>query len=165
VDSETASVNSYDGLIAAKKKEVNALTKMIEEKLERSGSLAVEIQEMKNDLGDTAESLEEDKKFLADMEKNCAEKTKLYEENTKYRTQELSALADTIKVLNDDDALELFKKTLPGSASFLQVDVSTLQMKSRALGMINALRHNRKSPQLDFIALSLRGKKKLGLRR
>jgi len=159
VDSETAAVNSYDGLIAAKKKEVNALTKMIEEKLERSGSLAVEIQEMKNDLGDTAESLEEDKKFLADMEKNCAEKTKLYEENTKYRTQELSALADTIKVLNDDDALELFKKTLPGSASFLQVDVSTLQMKSRALGMINALRHNRKSPQLDFIALSLRGKK------
>merc|ERR1719331_2662238 len=63
------------------------------------------------------------------------------------------------EVLNDDDALELFKKTLPGSASLLQVAVSASQMKSEALNMINALRRHRRSPQLDFIALSLRGKK------
>jgi len=159
VDAEAAAQKGYDEVMAAKKKEVNALTKMIEEKLERSGSLAVEIQEMKNDLGDTAEGLEEDKKFIADLEKNCELKTKMFQENVKYRTQELLALADTIKILNDDDALELFKKTLPGSASFLQVEVSTEQMKSQALSMINQLRRQRKSPQLDFIALSLRGKK------
>lgn len=159
VDAEAAAVKSFDGLIAAKKKEVNALTKMIETKLERSGTLAVEIQEMKNDLGDTAEGLEDDKKFLADMDKNCADKKTMYEENVKYRTQELAALADTIKVLNDDDALELFKKTLPGSASFLQVEISTAQTKQQALSMINGLRRHHKSPQLDFIALSLRGKK------
>jgi len=156
---EKAAVASFEELMAAKKKEVNALSKMIEEKLERSGALAVQIQEMKNDLGDSAEGLEEDKKFLADLDKNCAEKTKLYEENVKYRTQELLALADTIKVLNDDDALELFKKTLPGSASFLQVQVSTSQLRSQALSMINSLRHGRQSPRLDFIALSLSGKK------
>merc|ERR1719223_108274 len=132
MDTEAAAVKSYDELMAAKKKEVNALTKMIEEKLERSGSLAVEIQEMKNDLGDTADGLADDKKFLADMEKNCAEKTQLFEENVKYRTQELAALADTIKILNDDDALELFKKTLPApEASFLQVEVTTGQMRAR----------------------------------
>jgi len=159
IASEAAAVKAFDALVAAKKKEVNALTKMIEEKLERSGNLAVEIQEMKNDLGDTAEGLEEDKKFLADMDKNCELKQKLYEENVKYRMQELAALADTIKVLNDDDALELFKKALPGAASFLQVEVSTSQMKSQALGMINALRRQRRSPKLDFIALSLQGKK------
>jgi len=158
-DAENKAIKAYEGLMAAKTKEVNALTKMIEEKLERSGALGVEIQEMKNDLGDTAEGLEEDKKFLADLDKNCELKQKLYEENVKYRTQELAALADTIKVLNDDDALELFKKTLPGSASFLQVEVSAADMKSRALSMINSLRRGRRSPQLDFIALSLRGKK------
>jgi chromosome segregation ATPase len=159
-DAEEAAVKSYDELMAAKTKEVNALTKMIEEKLERSGELAVEIQEMKNDLGDTAESLEEDKKFLADLDKNCAEKTKLFEENVKYRTQELAALADTIKILNDDDALELFKKTLPApEASFLQVEVTTAQMRARALSMINLARRSTHRPELDFIALSLRGKK------
>merc|ERR1711943_156151 len=145
---------------AAKTKEVNALTKMIEEKLQRSGDLAVKIQEMKNDLGDTADSLEEDKKFLADLDKNCAEKTKLFEENVKYRTQELAALADTIKILNDDDALELFTKTLPApEANFLQVEVTTAQMRARALSMINALRRSTHRPEIDFIALSLRGKK------
>jgi len=159
VDSEKAAVKKYDGLIAAKTKEVNALTKMIEEKLERSGELAVEIQEMKNDLGDTADSLEEDKKFLQDLDKNCAEKTKLFEENVKYRTQELAALADTIKILNDDDALELFKKALPApEASFLQVQVTTGQMRAKALSLITALRSSHR-PEIDFIALSLRGKK------
>jgi len=160
VDEEATAVKQYDALMAAKTKEVNALTKMIEEKLERSGALAVEIQEMKNDLGDTADSLEEDKKFLADLDKNCAEKTKLFEENVKYRTQELAALADTIKILNDDDALELFKKTLPApEASFLQVEVTTGQLRARALSMITALRRDSHRPEIDFIAMSLRGKK------
>ena len=81
------------------------MTKMIEEKLIRIGDLGVAIQQMKNDLGDTGESLMEDKKFVADLDKKCDEKQKLYEENVKYRTQELAALADTIKIFNDDDAL------------------------------------------------------------
>ena len=33
------------------------------------------------------------------------------------RAEELVALADTIKILNDDDALDLFKKTLPSASS------------------------------------------------
>jgi len=161
-DEETAAIASFDGLMAAKKKEVDSLTKMIEDKLQRVGDLGVEIQEMKNDLGDTADSLEDDKKFLADLDKNCAGKQKLYDENVKMRGQELAALADTIKVLNDDDALELFKKTLPGaSASFLQIQVSTGAMKNRALALIQLAQSSSfaRRPALDFISLALRGKK------
>merc|ERR1719359_2676269 len=122
---EDAAIAAYDELMAAKTKEVNALTKAIEEKMTRSGELAVAIVEMKNDLGDTAEALIEDKKFLADLEKNCAKKSAEWEEIVKTRNEELLALADTIKILNDDDSLELFKKTLPSaSASFVQVKVS-----------------------------------------
>jgi len=161
-DEETAAIAAYDGLMAAKKKEVESLTKMIEDKLQRVGDLGVEIQEMKNDLGDTADSLADDKKFLADLDKNCASKQKLYDENVKMRGQELAALADTIKVLNDDDALELFKKTLPGaSASFLQIQVSASAMKSRALALIQEAQSSsvQRRPALDFISLALRGKK------
>merc|ERR1719169_168666 len=110
---------------------------MIEKKLTRVGDLGVEIQEMKNDAGDTADALADDAKFLEDLDKNCAVKQKLFDENVKYRTGELAALSDTIKILNDDDALELFKKTLPGaSASFMQVEVSTKAMQSRALDIL-----------------------------
>jgi len=155
---EKKAVSDFEALMAAKKKEVDALSAMIEQKLTRVGDLGVEIQEMKNDLGDTSDGLADDAKFLEDLDKNCAIKQKLFDENVRYRTQELAALADTIKMLNDDDALELFKKTLPGaSASFMQVTVSSQAMRSRALSLIKEV--NDRRPALDFIALALHGKK------
>merc|ERR1719321_1889357 len=78
--------------------------------------------QMKEDVEDTVEALAEDKKFLADLEKNCAAKTKDWEYRSKMRSEEIIAIAETIKILNDDDALELFKKTLP-SPSLLQTRV------------------------------------------
>jgi len=153
---EEAAIKAYDELMAAKTKEVNALTKALEEKMTRVGEVAVEIVQMKNDLGDTAEALVEDKKFLADLEKNCATKTAEWEEIVKTRNEELLALADTIKVLNDDDALELFKKTLPGSASFVELSVTSNTVRGRALA---ALRSAPRSVHIDFIALAIQGRK------
>jgi len=153
---EAAAIKAYDTLTAAKTKEVNALTKAIEEKMTRVGELAVEIVQMKNDLGDTAEALVEDKKFLADMEKNCATKEAEWSEIVATRNEELLALADTIKVLNDDDTLELLKKTLPGASSLLQVTVSTMAVRARALA---AIRGAKRSVHLDFIALAIQGRK------
>merc|ERR1719261_1380761 len=72
----------------------------------------------------------------------------------KMRGQELIALADTIKILNDDDALELFKKTLPSSASFLQLKVGASMVRALAMAMLR----NTHRPELDLIALALRGK-------
>jgi len=157
---EASSVAAFEELVAAKKKEIEALTGMIEDKLVRVGNLGVEIQQMKNDAGDTAEGLVDDKKFLEDLDKNCAIKQKLFDENVKYRGEELLALADTIKMLNDDDALELFKKTLPGASSFIELKVSSASMKSQALALIQEVqRNNKRRPELDFISLALRGKK------
>merc|ERR1719281_1887106 len=107
---EEAAKKSYEELMAAKKKEVEALTKAIEEKLVRVGELGVKIAEMKNDLEDTQETLAEDTKYLADLGKTCAAKTKEWEARCKSRSEELLALADTIKILNDDDALELLRR-------------------------------------------------------
>merc|ERR1719281_212122 len=158
---EEAAIKAYDELMAAKKKEVETLTAAIEEKLVRVGELGVKIAEMKNDLEDTEETLGEDTKYLADLGKTCEAKTKEWDARCKERSEELLALADTIKILNDDDALELFKKTLP-SASFLQLQVTQAAMKNRALQMIrDAQQQGRlaKSVKLDFIALALHGKK------
>jgi len=156
ITKENEAKAAYEELMAAKTKEKEVLTQMIEDKLTRIAELGVKIAEMKNDLGDTAEALIEDQKFLADLEKNCATKTKEWEEICKTRAEELLALQETIKILNDDDALELFKKTLP-SASFLQIQVSAKSMRQRALQMILSATDGR--PQIDMIALALRGKK------
>jgi len=159
IAAEEAAIAAYKELMAAKEKEIAALTKMIEEKLTRIAELKVDIATMKNDLTDTEEGLIEDKKFLADLEKNCATKEKEWAEICKMRQLELVALADTIKILNDDDALELFKKTLP--SSFLQIQVTTDSMRARALSIVQQARRTSElaRPQLDFIALTLSGKK------
>jgi len=156
---EDAAIKNFEELTAAKAKEIESLTGAIEEKSLRTGELAVNIAEMKNDLDDTTASLLEDKKFLADMKANCDTKSAEWDTVVKTRAEEIVALAETIKILNDDDALELFKKTLPSpSASFVQVKVNKKSLRQRALTMIQAAQNGKPArQQLDFIALALRG--------
>merc|ERR1719326_1134002 len=158
-DAENSAIKKYDELMAIKSKEVASLTTSIENKIKLIGELGIKIVEMKEDVDDTAKGMEEDKKFLQDLEKNCATKTAEWDERVKTRGEELAALADTIKILNDDDALELFKKTLPGASSFVQMSVSAASMKSRALAVLkDAHTRGHHRAQLDFILLARRGK-------
>merc|ERR1719150_1517783 len=92
---------------------------------------------MKNDLSDTEESLIADNDFLAELGKSCSTKTEEFQVEVKTRGEELVAISETIKVLNDDESLELFKKTLPSTgASLLQMDASVVSMQARALAAI-----------------------------
>jgi len=152
---EAEAVKTYDALMAAKKKELDANTAALESKLERVGQTGLDIVEMKEDLDDTKKALAEDKKFLAELQEGCSTKQAEWDERCKVRADELLALGDTIKVLNDDDALELFKKTLP-SPSFIQTQTSSTLMRKRALAVVQLAQAHSKRPELDFIALALR---------
>jgi len=156
---EEAAIAAFEELKAAKAKEIDALQKSIEEKMTRIGEIAVKVAEMGNELEDTKEDLEESKKFLAELDVNCENKKKEWAAYQKMQGEELLALADTIKILNDDDALELFKKTLPGSASsFLQIEVTAKSAMAKAL---QTLKDNRRGsdPRVDLIEVALRGGK------
>merc|ERR1712217_233357 len=160
---EDAAIKAYKELMAAKTKEINALTASIEKKLTKIGELSVAITQAKNELGDAGEAILADKEFLANLEKNCATKTAEWEVIVKTRTEELVALAETIKVLNDDDALELFKKTLPSAASsFVQLGQAYSSTRSRAMVELAKAREAAapaNHARLDLIGLALRGKK------
>jgi septal ring factor EnvC (AmiA/AmiB activator) len=159
---EASAQADYEALVAAKKKEIEANTKAIEEKTERVGNIAVEVATKANDLEDTKEGLAEDKKFLADLEKNCELKKAEWAEYRKMQSMELIALADTIKVLNDDDALELFKKTLPSAASsFLQIQAKASKSRRTALAMLQNVHvaDRNRDPRLDVLEVALRGGK------
>ncbi len=69
----------------------------------------------------------------------------------KTRQQEMLALVDAIKILNDDDALELFKKNSP---KCIDSSVRTLLHVQ-----IVADRVFEGNPSFDFISLALKGKK------
>jgi len=166
---ERTSVKSYDELFAAKTNEVEILTAQIEAEQARIGELGVEIAMMENDMENSKKSAAEDTKFLAELGTNCAKKEKEWDEIEKMRFEELTALTETIKMLNDDDALEVFKKTLPSAAvSLLQVQVSAATLRTQALTALRGTAHSETEsrdahlparPQVDLIALALRGNK------
>jgi len=159
ISAEQAAVSAYEGLMAAKKKEVAALTQAFQEKTERVGNLGVEIATMENDIEDTQEGLAADQRFAADMKANCAERESVHAKEMQMRADETVALADTVKILNDDDALELFKKTLPSaSASLVQLQDSSSSRRMRATAVLEQVKPSQRR-NLDFVLLALRGRK------
>merc|ERR1719199_2468613 len=152
---ENAAIKDFKGLMAAKTKEINALTKEIETKIAQVGELGVELVTQKEDLDDTSKQLMEDEEFLKNLETDCETKDEEWATHKKIRAEELLALADTIKILNDDDALDLFKKTLP-TPSLLQITESGRAVKGRA---VVALQKSKGDFRLNLIALALKGRK------
>jgi hypothetical protein len=161
-EEEAGQVKSYDELMAAKAKQVEALTASIEKKSVKIGELQVSIVTMKNDLTETEAALIADQKFIADLSKSCETKKAEMEERVKTRSEELVAIQETIKILNDDDALELFKKTLP-STSLLQVEDRSKvdKIRTKALLMVRKMKSgaaDASRPGLDLLAMALSGR-------
>jgi len=158
-EEETSRKNAEE-LLSAKTKEVESIQAQIEDKSARLGAIGVQTSEKINDIEDTKEAVAADQKFLQELEQGCSTKTAEWEQIKKNRAEEIVALAETIKVLNDDDALDLFNKAMPkpAGASFLQVQVAASALRSRALAEIRKGSRRSRSPKLDLIALALNGK-------
>merc|ERR1719407_398063 len=126
---EATAVTGFEELSAAKAAEIASATSAIESKTKRSGEVAVEVVQTKDDLEDTLAEVKETEAFLGDLGKQCAEKKAEWSERQKMRAEEVSAISEAIKVLNDDDALDLFKKTVP---SMVQTGMQFLQKSSKS---------------------------------
>merc|ERR1719456_783766 len=103
-------------LTASKNKEIEVATAAIESKTVRTGELAVSIVQTQNALDDTEEEQKDNEQFLSTLKVQCVEKTKEWQARSAARAEEVAAISEAIAILNDDDALDTFKKT-----SFLQV--------------------------------------------
>jgi len=162
-DDEFSAAKGYEELKAAKTDEVSAATAAIEQKTARSGELAVEIVQTEDDLEDTQAEIAETESFLGDLGAQCASKKSEWAERQKMRAEEVSAISEAIKILNDDDSLDLFKKTAfvqQQGMRFLQKD-SSLSVARRARHLVVSLMQTSRSneSQLAFLAAALKSKK------
>jgi hypothetical protein len=160
---EFSAAKAYEELKAAKTDEVNAATAAIEQKTKRSGALAVEIVQTEDDLEDTQAEIAETESFLGDLQSQCASKKSEWAERQKTRAEEVSAISEAIRILNDDDSLDLFKKTAfvqQQGMRFLQKD-SNLSVARRARHLVVSLMQTGRSneSQLAFLAAALQSKK------
>jgi len=134
VAAEEAAAAGFEELAAAKKAEIAAASEAIESKTVRSGELAVSVTTTADDIEDTTAEMKETQAFLANLSVQCAEKKKEWAERQSMRAEEVAAIGEAIKILNDDDALDLFKKTL----SLSQTSAVLLQDKSTSARALRA---------------------------
>merc|ERR1719271_1380329 len=130
------------------KAEISAASSAIETKTQRSGELAVSVVTTADDIDDTTKELGDLQEFLANLASQCATKKSEWAGRQQVRAEEIAAISEAIKILNDDDALDLFKKTLAldqaprnvASHSFgmLQLNVAKSPVM-RAHGMLDVL--------------------------
>merc|ERR1719197_34335 len=112
---EEKAVAGFADLKASKEKEVEMATEAIEAKTGRAGELAVSVVQTKDALEDTAAEAADTEKFMAQLASQCATKEKEWAERSNMRAMEVEAISEAISILNDDDALDVFKKALPSS--------------------------------------------------
>mmetsp|Transcript_44640 Transcript_44640/g.95249 ORF Transcript_44640/g.95249 Transcript_44640/m.95249 type:complete len:703 (-) Transcript_44640:40-2148(-) len=155
---ENESIAGFNGLNAAKNREIQASTDAIEENMKKSGEYAVGIVTMKGNKEDTEDALASDEGYLDELEKGCEDTMKDYELVKQSRSEELAAVADTINILNDDDALDLFKKALPTPESFLQVDATFKQLRAQAAAAVRNIASHSRNPGLDLLTMAMTAK-------
>jgi chromosome segregation ATPase len=155
IQEEEEAIESFVALTDAKKKEVAAATRGINEKTGRKAIQTQQLADYKEELEDITASLAADSKFSINLKKTCAQKTAEHEASTEARNEEKIAISEAIKILNDDESLELMKKTLPGSssaASFIQAGMvrrhETLPQR-KALSFL-AVKMETYQPQIDL---------------
>merc|ERR1719428_2010206 len=114
---EKKSVTEFGELKAAKTSEISAGEEMAKEKTALLAKTKVQLGEAKEDLEDTTSAMEADQAFLVDLKERCSVSDSEWEERSKTRALEIAAVGETIKILTDEDAHDLFASTM----SFLQL--------------------------------------------
>jgi len=168
LDTENTAVAGFASLKSSKEKEIEVATESIESKMSRSGELAVSIVQAKDGLEDNTEEVADTEKALDSLHKQCAMKEKEYSAATKDRADEVAALSAAIGVLNDDDALDVFKKAVPaamvqeGPTAFLQRSSHKATRAVKAQAILASAAARAHSPQLNIMLVSLKSKIRMG---
>merc|ERR1719331_202560 len=138
---EAKAAAAFADLSASKNKEVEVATGAIESKTVRSGELAVSTVQAQNALDDSEDELADAEKMASTLKVQCAEKTTEFQARSKLRSEEVAAISEAIAILNDDDALDVFKKAVPqaapeGTVGFLQSKHTKASKLQKAHAMV-----------------------------
>lgn len=124
---EKTSGSEFAALKSAKNAELKAGEKLIKEKTAQLGRTKVANAEAKEDLEDTTNALSADQAFLVDLKERCSVSSSEWEQRSAVRAKEIMAVSEAIGILTDDDAHDLFHKSL----SFIQMS-STRRVVTKA---------------------------------
>merc|ERR1719217_519706 len=166
IATEEKAIAGFADLKASKEKEIEMATEAIETQTGRSGEVAVSIVQTKDGIEDTTEELADTEKFITQLATECKTKEGEWAEKCKVRAEEVKAISEAISILNDDDALDVFKKAR--GASFVQEQLGFLQKSNnlaskaqKAQAIIAAAAGKANNAQMNVLLYTLNSHLKL----
>merc|ERR1719281_700582 len=113
---EQQALTSYSQMKMAKNAELSAATKQYESKKADLADTDEKLADSRMDLKDTDKQLAADTAFLADLKDRCSNMDSTWAARQKVRSEEVTAISETLTILTNDDARDNFSKTV----AFLQ---------------------------------------------
>merc|ERR1719160_1562764 len=166
VKAEETAIAGFADLKASKEKEIEMATEAIETKTQRAGEVAVSVVQTKDSIEDTEAELADTEKFLTQLATECKTKEGEMAERAKIRAEEVKAISEAISILNDDDALDVFKKARPSALvqeelGFLQKSSNFASKAKKAQAILAVAAARAHSTQLNVLLFTLNSKLKL----
>merc|ERR1719460_58976 len=163
IATEEKSIAGFGELKASKETEIETATEAIETKTQRAGEVAVLCVQTKDSLEDTKEELADAEKLLTQLDTECKTKETEWGEKCKVRAEEVKAISEAISILNDDEALDVFKKARPSALvqqdlGFLQKSNSPASKAKKAQAILVAAAKKANSTQLNLLMFTLNSK-------
>jgi hypothetical protein len=160
IAAEEKAIAGFAELKASKESEIELATEAIETKTQRSGDVAVSAVQTKDSLGDAGEELTDTEKLLVQLSTECKTKESEFAEKSKIRAEEVKAISEAISILNDDDALDVFKAARGASLvqeqlGFLQKSNSPASKAKKAQAILAAAAKKANTPQLNLLLYTL----------
>lgn len=153
--------SAHQAMLKTQNEIVTAAQQSIQKKTSRIGDLRVEKVNMQNDYDDSVQLQKENANMLQQLKTDSVKRQTECDQRMKMRTDEQVAISSTIKVLNDDSALDAFKSsTLSNNQAFLQTGSSSKMRQRRALRILSKANvDSHQANGLSFMMLALKGKK------
>lgn len=150
---EAKAKEDFTEMKASKTEELAAAEDMIDTKTVELAAAKKKTSDSKEALEDVTAALSSDSKFLADLKEKCAAADKEWAVRSKARTDEITALSETLEILTGDEARDLAAKT-----TFIQMRSRTHRMttRDRAVAVLRKASQKTGSVQLALLALSMR---------
>jgi len=156
---ELSSQEEFIALKAAKEEEIGSGRALVARLDGEIADLKAKHAEAFKELEDVQAQLELDRTFLANLKQKCSDTDAKFEVRVKDRLTEMSAVDDTIKILNDDASFDNFDKTV--NVAFIQANSRISHQESeeqqqrlvRAAAALQGAASQLGVPQLTLLAI------------
>merc|ERR1719263_1893505 len=155
---EVQAASDYAELKKAKQAEIAAGKDKLKEKTFGLADSDDFLATAKEDLAMTREALASDVAFIQDLRLRCQQSDKDWELRSKTRAEEIAAVADVIAMLSDDDAFDLFGKTVDKPSVFVQLRSSNraeAAKRARVVALVKAVADKSGSSKRSLQLLAL----------